>query len=173
MRFRIDEAVTILERTPRVMDALLRGQPAAWLNCRIEPDSFSPIDVVGHLLFGEMTDWIPRARMILEHGTSRAFEPFNRRGFVPLIEGKAAGELLREFANMRGRNIEILRSLALDQEKLDLHGLHGELGEVTMRQLLATWVAHDLGHIDQLTRTMAWQYRDEVGPWREYLSIIR
>jgi len=168
----MDEAVAILERTPTVMNALLRGQPAAWLGCRIEADSFSPIDVLGHLIFGEITDWIPRARTILEHGTSRAFEPFDRRGFVALIEGRTTDELLREFAELRAQNLEVLRSLALDEEKLDLRGLHPELGEVAMSQLLATWVAHDLGHIDQVMRTMARQYRDEVGPWRAYLSII-
>jgi len=173
MQFRIDEAVAILERTPAVMDALLRDQPPAWPNCRIEPDSFSPIDVLGHLIFGEMTDWIPRARMILEQGTSRAFEPFDRRGFVPLIEGRTVEQLLDRFGELRAKNIEALRALALDEGRLDLRGLHPELGEVTMRQLVATWVAHDLGHIDQVMRTMARQYRNEVGPWRAYLSILR
>jgi hypothetical protein len=172
MRFRIDEAVAILERTPAVMDALLRDQPPAWLNCRIEPDSFSPIDVLGHLIFGEMTDWIPRARIILEQGTSRAFERFDRRGFVPLIEGRTVEQLLDRFGELRAKNIEALRALALDEAGLDLRGVHPELGEVTMRQLVATWVAHDLGHIDQVMRTMARQYRDEVGPWRAYLAII-
>ena len=169
----MNEAIAILERTPAVMDALLRDQAPAWLNCRIDADAFSPIDVLGHLIFGEMTDWIPRARMILDHGTSRAFEPFDRRGFVPLIEGKPVGELLHQFGELRAKNMEALRALALDEERLDLRGLHPALGEVTMRELLATWVAHDLGHLDQVMRTLAMQYRDEVGPWRSFLSIIR
>lgn len=162
----------MLGRTPAVMDALLRGQSRAWLDSRIEPTSFSPIDVLGHLIFGEMTDWIPRARIILDCQRSRAFEPFDRRGFVPLIEGKSTDELLREFADLRSKNIEALQTLGLDGAKLDLLGLHPELGSVTMSQLLATWVVHDLNHIAQVMRIMSHEYRDEVGPWRAYLSIL-
>lgn len=172
MRFLINEAVSILERTPAVMDALLRDQSSAWLDSRIEPTAFSPRDVLGHLIFGEMTDWIPRARLILQYQQSRTFEPFDRRGFVPLIKGKSIDELLRQFADLRSNNIEALKSFALDDKKLDLPGLHPELGEVTMRQLLATWVVHDLNHIAQIMRIMANEYREEVGPWRAYLSIL-
>jgi len=172
MRFRIDEAVNVLERTPAAMYALLAGQSRAWLDSRIEPASFSPMDVLGHLIFGEMTDWIPRAHLILECQASRPFEPFDRRGFVTLIEGKSADDLLRQFAEWRSKNIEILHSFVLDDEKLDLPGLHPELGRVTMRQLLATWVVHDLNHLGQVMRVMSNEYRDEVGPWRAYLSIL-
>ena len=172
MRFLVNEAVRILERTPAVMDALLRDQSAAWLNSRIEPTAFSPRDVLGHLMFGEMTDWIPRARLILQYQQSRAFEPFDRRGFVPLIEGKSIDDLLRQFADLRSKNIEALQSFALDDKKLDLPGLHPELGGVTMRQLLATWVVHDLNHIAQVMRIMSNEYREEVGPWQAYLSIL-
>lgn len=172
MRFLINEAVSVLERTPTVMDALLRDQSSAWLDSRIEPNAFSPRDVLGHLIFGEMTDWIPRARLILECQASRPFEPFDRRGFIPLIEGKSIDELLRQFSVLRNKNIETLKSLALDDQKLDLPGLHPELGGVTMRQLLATWVVHDLNHIAQVMRIMSNEYREEVGPWQAYLSIL-
>ena len=152
MRFQIDEAVEVLKRTPAALDALLRGHSSAWLNCRKDENSFSPMDVLGHLIFGEITDWIPRARIILECGQSRAFDPFDRRGFAQLIEGKSIAELLDQFAELRARNIEMLGTFALDREKLDLAGLHPELGSVTMRELLATWVVHDLGHIAQVDR---------------------
>ena len=173
MQFQIPEAVQVLERTPAVMDALLRGQSPAWLNARIDPDSFTPVDVLGHLIFGELTDWIPRARIILEHRDSRPFDPFDRRGFAPLIENKPIAELLDQFAELRRKNVYFLHSFALDNAKLDLPGQHPGLGRVTMRQLLATWAVHDLNHIDQVLRILSNQYRDEVGPWREYLSIVK
>jgi hypothetical protein len=173
MQFEIGEAVQILEQTPAVLDALLRGKSQAWLNCRLDPASFSPIDVLGHLIFAEMTDWIPRARIILEHQDSRAFDPFDRRGFGPLIEGKQVEELLGQFAGLRSASLETLQAFALNGEKLDLPGLHPELGGVTLRQLIATWVVHDLGHIAQLMRIMASQYRDEIGPWRAFVSIVQ
>jgi hypothetical protein len=172
MRFEIGEAVKVLERTPAVMDALLRGQSAAWLNCRIEPTAFTPRDVLGHLIFGEIADWIPRARIILDHGESRAFDPFDRRGFVPLIEGKSIDQMLHQFAELRAQNLEALESFDLDEAKLGAPGRHPELGNVTMRQLLATWAVHDLNHIDQVVRVMSHEYREEVGPWRAYLSVL-
>ena len=172
MDFRIDEAVAVLERTPRVMDALLRDQSPAWLNARIDAESFSPVDVLGHLIYGEMDDWIPRARLILEHQNSRAFEPFDRRGFTSLIQGKPVRELLDQFAGLRERSLETLRSLGLDKAKLDLPGLHPALGGVTLRQLLATWVVHDLNHIHQVMRILSNEYRVEVGPWKEYLGVL-
>jgi hypothetical protein len=154
------------------MEALLRDQSPAWLNARIDAGSFSPIDVLGHLIFGEMDDWIPRARRILEHQDARAFDPFDRRGFTSLIEGKGVGELLDQFAVLRRQNLETLRSLGLDEGKLDLPGLHPALGGVTMRQLLATWVVHDVNHINQVMRILSNEYREEVGPWRKFLSIL-
>ncbi|HYL76189.1 MAG TPA: DinB family protein [Bryobacteraceae bacterium] len=172
MEFQIPEAVRVLERTPAVMDSLLRGQSPAWLNARIDPDSFTPVDVLGHLILGELTDWIPRVRIILEHQDSRAFDPFDRRGFTSLIANKPVAELLDQFADLRRKNLQILNSFALDGAQLDLPGKHPGLGPVTMRQLLATWVVHDLNHLDQVMRILSNQYRDAVGPWREYLSIV-
>jgi hypothetical protein len=173
MQFQISEAVEVLERTPAVIDALLRDKSSVWLNSRIDPASFCAIDVLGHLIFGEVTDWIPRAQIILECQKSRPFDPFDRRGFTPIIQGKTVNQLLSQFAELRRNNLEALDSLALDEEKLDLPGLHPQLGEVTLRQLLATWVVHDLGHIAQLMRIMANQYRDEIGPWRAFVSIVQ
>lgn len=172
MHFQLTEAVRMLERTPRVLDALLRDQPSAWLNSRIESNAFSAIDVVGHLIFADLDDWIPRARRILEFQASRPFEPFDRRGFVPLIDGKSIDELLREFSELRQRNIETLHSFKLDEDKLDLPGRHPELGAVNMRQLLATWVVHDWSHVDQILRTLSRQYREQVGPWKAFLGIL-
>ena len=172
MRFQLTEAIQILDRTPRVMESLLRGLPSDWLNARIQPGTFSPLDVLGHLIFGELTDWIPRARIILESTNARAFDPFDRRGFGSLIEGKPLDELLNQFAELRAKNIELLRTFQIDEAKLDLPGLHPSLGAVTMRQLLATWVVHDWNHIDQTLRVLSRQYGDQVGPWREYLSIL-
>ena len=172
MNFQLDEAVSMLERTPRVLDALLRDQPSEWLNCRIEPKAFSPIDVLGHLMFADIDDWIPRARRILEFQDSRPFEPFDRRGFGSLIAGKSVHQLLPEFAELRRESIETLRSFGLNEAKLDLAGRHPEFGGVTMRQLLATWVVHDWNHIDQILRTMSRQFSQEVGPWKAFLSIL-
>ncbi len=162
----------MLERTPRVLDALLRDQPSEWLNSRIEPKAFSPIDVLGHLMFADIDDWIPRARRILELQDSRAVDPFDRRGFGPLVVGKSVDQLLQEFAELRRQSIETLRSFRLDEARLDLPGRHPEFGAVTMRQLLAAWVVHDWNHIDQILRTLSRQYADAVGPWKAFLSIL-
>jgi hypothetical protein len=172
IEFRIGEAIEILRRTPAVLEAMLASQPAGWIDCRDDAKSFSARDVLGHLIDGEMTDWIPRARIILEYGTSRAFDPFDRHGFASLIEGKSIEELLGEFASLRRQNLAAVQSLKLENN-LDLKGMHPELGEVTMRQLLATWTVHDLGHIAQISRTMARRYREDVGPWRAYISSLQ
>lgn len=155
------------------MRALLGGKSAAWLDCRPEPDAFSPLDVLGHLIFADMTDWIPRARIILERQNSRHFEPFDRRGFAPILEGRSVEELLDRFAAVRSEAVRTLESFDLDERQLDLPGLHPDLGQVTLRQLIATWVVHDLGHLAQVARTMAGRYRDAVGAWRAYLPILK
>src|ERR1700733_7509801 len=162
MQFRISEAVEVLERTPGVMDALLRGKSPAWLHCRKDPSSFSPLDVLGHLIHGEMTDWIPRIRIILECQDRRGFDPFDRFGFQFMIAGKTVEELLSEFAELRKRSLETLRELVVSEQQLGLSGLHPELGSVTMSNLLATWVVHDLGHIAQVVRVMSGEYGDAV-----------
>ncbi len=172
MQFQLDEALEVLADTPRVLDALLRNKSASWLNCRKTPDAFSPVDVLGHLILADRTDWIPRLETILEFQDSRPFEPFDRFAFQPIIRGKAIGELLDEFAGLRKETLQMLRTLCSDPSSLDLPGLHPELGSVTLRALLATWTVHDLGHISQIVKTMANEYKEDVGPWRAYLSIL-
>jgi hypothetical protein len=172
MQFNLSQGIEVLTQTPAVLSALLRGKSAAWLNARKTPESFSPIDVLGHLMHGELTDWIPRVRIILEQGDTRAFEPFDRFAFQPLIAGKTVDELLDEFAVLRQQSLQALRELGVGEEQLALPGLHPELGPVTMGNHLANWVVHDLGHIAQVVKAMASEYRDAVGPWRAYTTIL-
>jgi len=172
MQFQMDEAIEVLAQTPGVLDALLRGKSEAWLTCRKTPESFSPLDVLGHLMHGEMTDWIPRVQMILDSGTARAFDPFDRFAFQSLIAGKPVEELLNEFAELRRESLQALHKHRVGKRQLDLPGLHPELGPVTLGNLLAAWVVHDLGHIAQIVKTMAYEYRDAVGPWRAYTTIL-
>jgi hypothetical protein len=151
---------------------MLRGLPDVWLRCNEGENTFSPYDVVGHLIHGEKTDWMPRARMILETGDARPFEPFDRFAQREASRGKTLDGLLEEFARLRAANIAALRTLKLAPSDLERRGKHPTLGSVTMRQLLATWVAHDLDHVVQVARVIARQYTDEVGPWTAHLRII-
>jgi hypothetical protein len=170
--FVVEEAAAILARTPATLDALLRGLPEGWLTAHEGGETWSPFDVVGHLIHGERTDWMPRARMILEHGEARPFDPFDRFAQSALSKGRTLGSLLDEFAALRHDNVRDLAALALTPADLDRRGRHPSLGVVTLRQLLATWVAHDLDHVVQVSRVLARQYSGEVGPWRAYLRII-
>jgi uncharacterized damage-inducible protein DinB len=168
MQFDLEAALEILERTPAVLRALLAGLSDEWAKRNEGGRSWSPHDVVGHLVHGEKTDWIARARIILERGEAQEFEPFDR--FAQLEEETSLEERLEEFAALRAANLAELKRL--DLSDLDRTGRHPELGVVTLRQLLATWVVHDLSHLGQAARTMARQYRDEVGPWEEYLPML-
>ena len=172
MAFRLDSTVRILRSTPRVFAALFENLPQEWLEARDSPESFSPIDVLGHLIYGEQTDFIPRARIILECGESRPFDPFDRRGFRSLIEGRSSADLLNMFRELRDENLSALESLGIGPVELALTGMHPGLGKVTMENLLASWAVHDLGHTSQVTRSLASQYRGDVGPWVAYLSIL-
>ena len=169
MRFDLDHGCAVLERTPGVLRALLAGLPAPWTTNADRPDAWSPFDVVGHLIDGEETDWMPRARIILAHGRARPFQPFDRQRHRGRNPGRPVVELLEEFTRLRNANVEGLRALHLTPPQLALEGEHPELGRVTLGELLATWVAHDLTHLAQITRTMARQYGEAVGPWRAYL----
>jgi hypothetical protein len=171
-RFAIAEAVTLLSRTPAALDALLRGLPDGWTGATEGGDSWSPFDVVGHLIHGERTDWVPRARIIVQQGEARPFDPFDRFAQFAASDGRTLASLLDEFAALREESLRQLSALRLTAADLDRLGRHPELGTVTLRQLLATWVAHDLDHVAQITRVLAKQYSDEVGPWRAYLRII-
>jgi hypothetical protein len=170
--FVMDEAVAILSRTPAALDALLRGLRDGWIMANEGGETWSPFDVIGHLIHGERTDWIPRARIILAHGEAKPFDKFDRLAQFRESEGRTVASLLDEFAALRRNNLQALESLNLTDTDLDRRGRHPELGVVTLRQLLATWVAHDLDHISQISRVLAQQYSDEVGPWRVYLRII-
>ena len=172
MDFQVADGTAVLERTPATLRALLAGLPERWITTNEGPDTFSPFDNVGHLIHGERTDWIPRAEIILAQGPSRRFEKYDRFAQVRESEGKSLTQLLDEFARLRAANLVTLKGWDLGDRELALEGEHPELGTVTLRQLLSTWVAHDLGHIAQTTRVMAKQYRDAVGPWRKYLPVL-
>lgn len=165
MAFDLEQGRQILARTPRVLRAYLGGLSVDWTDTRESDGSWSPFDVVGHLIHGEKTDWIPRAKIILEHGESKPFVPFDRFAQEKESEGKGLGELLDEFEALRLRNLETLDALELTGEDLDKRGTHPELGAVTLRELLATWVVHDLTHLAQISRVMARRYSTDVGPW--------
>jgi len=170
--FAMDEAVAILTRTPATLDALLRGLPDGWIAAHEGGNTWSPFDVIGHLIHGERTDWMQRARIILEQGETRPFDKFDRLAQFKESEGRTLDTLLDEFATLRQKNLRELAALGLTDADLDRRGRHPELGVVTLRQLLATWVAHDLDHVTQIARVLARQYSNEVGPWRAYLRII-
>lgn len=169
----LEECVSVLTRTPATLDALLRDLPEAWTATTEGPGTWSPYDVIGHLIHGERTDWVPRLAIILEHGSLRPFNSFDRGAQFTDSHGKSLTTLLDEFSVLRRDNLARLRALNLEPEQLELKGTHPELGEVTARQLLATWTAHDLAHILQVSRVMAKRYKHEVGPWAEYLSVMK
>ena len=172
MEFQLDDAKAVLRRTPVTLEILLTDLPENFLRSNEGPDTWSPFDVLGHLIHGEETDWIPRAKIILEHGESRAFEPFDRFAMFEKSKGKSLGELLATFARLRSESLQQLDAMNLTPGLLSKRGLHPELGVVTLSQLLSTWVVHDLGHIGQIVRVMSKQYGDAVGPWRAYLPVL-
>ena len=172
MTFTLAETFSVLERTPTVVDGLLRGTSSHWYRIDEGPGTWSAFDVIGHLVHGEETNWVPRARIILEHGEARPFEPFDRFAQLQRFSDWSLEDLLDRFAEVRDSNIETVRGWDLQGEQLSLRGQHPELGMVTLHQLLATWAVHDLTHITQIARVMAKRYTDEVGAWRAYLSIL-
>lgn len=172
MQFDLQQATELLKRTPATLNSLLRDLPTPWVVQNEGAETWSPYDIMGHLIHGEESDWIPRARIILEYGESKAFEPFDRVAMFEKSKGKSLPELLDTFAQLREANLRELQLMNLTAELLEKRGRHPELGEVTMKQLLATWVVHDLGHVRQVVRVMAKQYREAVGPWHAYLSIL-
>ena len=173
MSIAVSEAVQVLRRTPAALGALLSGLDDEWLGADEGPDTFTPRDVIGHLILGEETDWIPRLRIILESGERRPFTPFDRFGFKQKYGHLPIDELLRLFADLREDNLRQLEALRLTPAQMELRGTHPELGTVTLAQLVATWVGHDLTHVSQVVRVMAGRYRDAVGPWRAYLRIMQ
>lgn len=175
MEFNLNAAATILAKTPDVLQSMLQGLPDEFVFSNEGEKTWSPFDVVGHLIHAEREDWIPRAQIILQFGESRAFDSFNRTAMFEQSQGKSLNDLLDEFAAVRRESLDALREMKLSADDLKKTGLHPDpaLGRVTLEQLLATWVAHDLGHITQISRTLACQYRDAVGPWRQYISLLQ
>jgi hypothetical protein len=172
MEFQLADATAILKRTPVTLNSLLRDLSDVWFLQNEGPQTWSPFDIVGHLIHGEETDWIPRAKIILEHGEARPFEPFDRFAMFENSSGKSLTELLDTFERLRTLNLQELEMMKLTPAVLEKRGRHPELGVITLRQLLATWVVHDLGHLGQVVRVMAKQYREEVGPWQDYLPVL-
>jgi len=168
----VREAVEVLSATPALLDRWLMGLSESWLDAREGADTYSPREVVAHLTDNEDVDWMPRLLLVLEHGESRPFTPFEREGFRARFEGWSLEQLLDRFAATRNANLERLESLELGARELDRTGMHPALGPVTVRQLLAGWVVHDLTHVAQIARVLAKRYRDGVGPWRAYLGVL-
>ena len=173
MEQNLQKTISLLACTPATLNALLRDLPEEWTFRNEGENTWNAFDVVGHLIHGERTDWMPRARMILEFGQDRTFEPFDRWAQQQAGHGKSLPELLDEFARLRSQNLSELRDLNLTPEKLARRGRHPELGVVTLSELLATWAVHDLTHVHQLSRIMAHQYREAVGPWSKFLGVLR
>ena len=173
MEHNLPQTVSLLARTPATLNALLLDLPETWTMRNEGENTWSAFEVVGHLIHGERTDWMPRARMILQFGESRAFEPFDRWGHLRESRGKCLEQLLDEFSRLRSENLSELRALNLRQEDLERRGSHPVLGVVTLSELLATWAIHDLTHLHQISRVIAHQYRDAVGPWRAYLGVLQ
>jgi hypothetical protein len=173
MEHNLEQTIALLARTPAVLDALLRELSESWTMRNEGENTWSAFDIVGHLIHGERTDWMPRAKRILQSGESKAFDPFDRWAQARESEGKSLGQLLDDFARLRSENLRELRALNLRPEDLERHGKHPALGVVTLSQLLATWPAHDLTHLHQLSRVMANQYRQQVGPWARYLGVMQ
>jgi hypothetical protein len=172
MQHNLDHTIALLSRTPAALNALLRDLPEEWTRRNEGDGTFSAFDVVGHLIHGDRTDWIPRARVILEHGETRPFEKFDRLAQVRESQGKSLSQLLDEFTRVRAEKLTELHGLKLTKQDLERRGSHPSLGAVSLSQLLATWAAHDLTHLHQLSRVMAHQYRGAVGPWTRYLGVM-
>lgn len=173
MHAEIAEKIAILERTPATLATLLDGLSDGWIRSTEGGETWSAYDIVGHLIHGERTDWMPRARIILADGEARTFEPYDRFAQFRESAGKSLGQLLREFTTLRGENMAALAELDLGPEDLAKRGRHPELGTVTLGELLSTWVVHDLGHVAQISRAMSARFAEAVGPWVVYLPVLR
>ena len=172
MELKLEQAIEVLERTPSTLKTLLEGLSDEWITNNEGGDSWSPFDIIGHLVHGEKTDWIQRLEILLSDSKDKTFTPFDRFAQFGDSKGKTMTQLLTEFENLRADNMEILKSKSLEESQFELKAIHPSLGEVKLKELLAAWVAHDLGHIAQISRVMAKQYKGEVGPWLEYLSVL-
>jgi hypothetical protein len=172
MQFDLNQTISVLERTPLVFRNLLNNLSQQWTHGNEGPDTWSPYDIIGHLVHGEKTDWMPRLEIILSDDPNKTFEPYDRFAQFEMSKGKSLGDLLDKFEVLRKKNLRTLKSKFLSSEELTRKGIHPELGPVTLSQMLSAWVVHDLGHIAQVSRVMAKQYTNEVGPWPKYLTIL-
>ncbi len=172
MEFNIEDVKVFLGRTPNVLSELLEDLPDTWIESNEGEGTWSPYENLAHLIHGEYEDWIPRLILILEHGEESPFTPFDPWGFKPYCENKTLADLLNNFRSKRTENLEVLGNLNLEEEDFEKTGKHPAFGKVSVRQLLSTWTVHDLGHISQITRVLAKQYKTEIGPWSEYLPIV-
>lgn len=172
MKFDLNQAISVLEKTPNVLKQLLDNLSQEWTHKNEGVDTWSPYDVIGHLVHGEKTDWMPRLEIVLSDSEEKTFEPYDRFAQFEMSKGKSIGDLLDEFEVLRKQNLRTLKSKFLASKDLTKEGIHPELGPVTLHQMLSAWVVHDLGHIAQVSRVMAKQYKDEIGPWTQYLTIV-
>lgn len=172
MQYQLDQAIDILRRTPPILREMLQGLDDAWIMSNYGPDTFSPYDVLGHLVHGEKADWLGRAKIILEHGETRPFDQFDRYAMYEESKGKSINDLLDEFQERREANLKELEALGLTEEQYALTGTHPNFGRVNLGQLLATWVVHDLHHTAQICKAMSYQYKDAIGPWLEYIALV-
>jgi len=173
MEQKLHDTVSLLSRTPDALNALLRDLPDTWTHRNEGQNTWSAYEIVAHLIDAERTNWIPRARMVLQLGETQAFPSFDRAGHIRESQDKSLGQLLDEFARVRSESLDELRSLNLRQEDFERRGRHPALGVITLSQLLATWAAHDLTHLHQISRVMAYQYREAVGPWSQFLGVLK
>jgi hypothetical protein len=172
MKHHLDHTIALLERTPGALDELLRGLPAEWTHAGEGPDTWGPREIVAHLAHADRTDWMRRVHHLLEFGQTELFPPFDRLGQREAMEGKSLAEILEDFTAVRAASLDQLRALNLGFAEMERRGLHPSLGSVTLAQLLATWAAHDLTHLHQISRVMAHQYREAVGPWSQFLGVM-
>ncbi len=172
MKYDLEQAISVLQKTPEVMKTLLSGLSSEWTTNNEGGESWSPYDVIGHLVHGEKTDWMPRLEIVLSEEGNKTFTPYDRFAQFEMSKGKSLDDLLSEFETLRKENLNTLRSKNLSAEDLQREGIHPELGPVTLSEMLSAWVVHDLGHIAQVSRVMAKQYKREVGPWTKYLTIL-
>jgi DinB family protein len=173
MEHNLQHTIALLTHTPAALNALLRDLPEEWTHRNEGEDTWSVVDIIGHLIHGEQTDWMLRAKMILQYGETQAFEPFNREGFTTASQSKSLPQLLDNFARLRSENLDQLHAWNLQPQDLNRRGQHPALGAATLSQLLATWAAHDLTHLHQISRVMAHQYREAVGPWSKFLGVLQ
>lgn len=173
MNVNLNDAIDVLSRTPATLRAMLNNLPSQWHFSNEGEQTWSPFEVIGHLIHGEKTDWVPRIKIILQQGESQVFEPFDRFAQIEASKGKTLAELLDTFEELRASNLQLLKNLNIESQDLAKTGKHPELGRVTLEELMATWVVHDLDHLVQIARTMAKQYKEEVGPWKAYLSVLK